>query len=63
MERDSKKGSVIDPFKLPDTEIAIIGYWVRDEDDKSTNEWRCYYYFEVENPLKREIRRSERGKD
>ena len=54
---------MIDPFKLPDTEIAIIGYWVRDEDDKSTNEWRCYYYFEVDNPLKREIRRSERGKD
>ena len=47
------------PFMTPGTEIAIIGFWKRDDEQ---SEWRCYFYFNVPNPLKREVRRSERDK-
>ena len=43
----------------PGTEIAIIGFWKRDDEQ---SDWTCYFYFNVPNPLKREIRRSERDK-
>ena len=46
------------PWLTPGTEIAIIGYWKRDDIAKVNNEWRCYFYFDIPHPIKREVRRS-----
>ena len=47
----------------PGTEIAIIGFWKREEISEFVNsEWKCYFYYNVPNPIKREIRRSERDR-
>ena len=37
-------------------EMAIIGFWSKNDKD----EFKCYHYFYVPNPMKREIRRSDR---
>ena len=63
MERDSAQTFTTQPFMKPGTEIAIIGFWKRDYLDSDSFEWKCYYYYNVPNPVRREIRRSERGKE
>ena len=38
-------------------QIAIIGFWKKDNDD----EFHCYHFFYVQNPMVREYARSERN--
>ena len=44
----------------PGAEIAIVGFWRRDNADDPNSEFKCYYYFNCANPIKREIRKSDR---
>ena len=41
-------------------QVALIGFWRKDEDD-SEQEYYCYHYFYVPNPCVREYARSEYG--
>ena len=47
------------PWMKPGAEIAIIGFWKRENEDDPNSELKCYYYFNIANPRKREARRSE----
>ena len=43
-------------------EMAIIGYWKRTSESPNS-EFKCYHFFYLPNPQKREIRRSNRDQD
>ena len=58
MEKDRELTTSSQPWMTPGTEIAIIGYWKRDDLEGVCSEWRCYHYFDIPNPIKREIRSS-----
>ena len=62
MEKDTKLTTHAQPFMTPGSEIAIIGFWKREESEDLSKEWKCYFYYNVPNPIKREIRRSERDR-
>ena len=38
------------------TEMAIIGFWKKNE----KQEFKCYHYFYIPTPMRREMRRSDR---
>ena len=40
-------------------EIAIVAFWRQNE----YKEFKCYRHFTIPNPMKREIRRSNRGSE
>ena len=63
LEKDNRLTTSAQPFMTPGTEIATIGFWRREEiSDVVSSEWKCYFYYNVPNPIKREIRRSERDR-
>ena len=63
MEKDRELTTSSQPWITPGTEIAIIGYWKREDLENVASEWKCYYYFNIPNPTKREIRRSNVSND
>ena len=44
----------------PGAEVAIIGFWKRENEDDPNSEFQCYFYFNCANIKKREVRKSER---
>ena len=44
----------------PGAEVAIIGFWKRENEDDPNSEFQNYFYFNCANVKKREVRKSER---
>ena len=49
------------PWMKPGSEVAVIGFWRRNNEDDPNSEFICYFYFNCANPKKREVRRSDRS--
>ena len=49
------------PWMKPGAEVAIVGFWKRDNEEDPNSEFKCYFYCNFANPKKREVRRSDRS--